>query len=136
MKVIAYKELPEQIVTRSDVIGEQYNRHLLSAAATGTDSVVADVVRFPPGFVHKLHRHPVADQVMFVVQGTVTAFDETDEVEVGPGAIALFPSGKWHGARVAEPGAEILNLFCGVGAIPEAGYEEHPEADRLPQKPN
>jgi quercetin dioxygenase-like cupin family protein len=121
-----FATVEEQTVTRADAIGEQYNRHLLSAVATGTSDIVADLVRLPPGFVHKLHRHPHADQVLVVLSGTLIAFDVDGELELGPLTAVLFRRDEWHGARTSDAEATGLNLFCGVGAAADAGYEEGP----------
>ena len=123
MKVIDPANVPEQTVTREDVIGHQFNRALVSREATGTDSLVADVVRFPPGFNHQLHRHPDGDQVVVVLDGQVVAYDETEEHEIGAGTAILFEAGSWHGVRADSGTAIILNIFPGVGSVPEAGYE-------------
>ncbi len=123
MRVIDPAEMPEQTVTRPDIIGRQFNRAVVSRKATGTDGLVADVVRFPPGFNHQLHRHPEGDQVVVVLAGHIVAYDETEEHKIGAGTAILFEAGSWHGVRTDGGQAVILNLFPGVGSVPEAGYE-------------
>ncbi|MFZ0091106.1 MAG: cupin domain-containing protein [Solirubrobacteraceae bacterium] len=123
MRVIEFATLPETKVTREDVIGHQLNRALVSRDATGTESLVVDVVRFPPGFNHQLHRHPDGDQVAVVLDGQIIAYDRNDERVVSAGSAVLFCAGDWHGVRVEGAEALVLNLFPGVGSVPEAGYQ-------------
>ncbi len=123
MRVIEFATLPETTVTREDVIGHQLNRALVGRDATGTESLVVDIVRFPPGFNHQLHRHPDGDQLVVVLDGQIIAYDRDDERVVLAGSAVLFCAGDWHGVRVEATEALILNLFPGVGTVPEAGYE-------------
>ncbi len=123
MRVIEFATLPEVVVTREDVLGHQLNRALVSREATGTASLVADVVHFPAGFNHQLHRHPDGDQLVVVLEGQIIAYDATEERIVGAGAAILFAAGDWHGVRTDGGSATVVNLFAGVGSVPEAGYE-------------
>lgn len=123
MRIIEFAATPEAKVTREDVIGHQFNRALVGRDATGTERLVADVVRFPAGFDHQLHRHPDGDQLVVVLAGQIIAYDESEERTVSAGVAVLFGAGDWHGVRVEGDEATILNLFPGVGSVPEAGYE-------------
>jgi len=123
VRVIEFATVPETKVTREDIIGHQLNRALVSRDATGTERLVADVVRFPPGFNHQLHRHPDGDQVVVVLDGEIIAYDRNDERVVPAGSAVLLCAGDWHGVRVEGAEALILNLFPGVGSVPEAGYQ-------------
>ncbi len=123
MRVIEFASLPETTVTRDDIIGHQLNQAVVSRDATSTTSLVADVVHFPAGFNHQLHRHPDGDQLVVVLEGQVIAYDTTAERTVGAGAAILFEAGHWHGVRTDGGSATVLNLFPGVGRVPEAGYE-------------
>jgi quercetin dioxygenase-like cupin family protein len=128
MRAIDFKDLPEQPMTRRDIVGEQYNRHLLDAETAGTPTIAGDRIRFPKNFVHKMHRHPLADQIMFILDGTMIAFDESGEKSMGPESMLIFPRNTWHGVRTRDEGAEVINLFT-AGSFDAAGYDEHPEAD-------
>lgn len=123
MRVIEFSASPEVVSTRDDIIGEQFNRPIVGGAATGTRQLVADSIRFPPGFNHQLHRHADGDQLTIVTAGEIIAYDEQGERVVRAGSAVLFPAGEWHGVRT-EVEAHILNFFPGVAAIPDAGYEE------------
>jgi quercetin dioxygenase-like cupin family protein len=123
MRVIEFSATPEIPVTRDDIIGEQFNKPIVSAESTQTKKLVADLIRFPAGFNHQLHRHFDGDQITIVTEGEIIAYDDKREQVVAAGSAVLFPSREWHGVR-CEVEATVINLFPGVGAIPDAGYEK------------
>ena len=45
MQAIAFKDVPVQAMTRADIVGEQYNRHLLDSEATATPAMAGDRIR-------------------------------------------------------------------------------------------
>lgn len=125
MLIIQPELIPEQWGTRIDIDGEQGTRHLISRALTGTEELVADLARFPPGFVHHLHRHFEADQLMMPLDGPLVALHPNGDREIAAGEVALFPRNEWHGARNDGDAAVLaLILFSGVGELADAGYEE------------
>ena len=81
---------------------------------------------FAPGQgMHALHRHPHAEEVFYVWQGSGEhlAADGTGH-PVGAGDLIHVPRGEWHGFR--NTGAvPVLAFFAylGVGTLAAAGYE-------------
>jgi len=125
MQVIRSGEVAEEWTTRDDIDGEQATRHLVSRALTGTEHLVVDVARFPPGFTHHLHRHFEADQLLIAVDGPFTVLHPDGDERLEAGDVAVFPRGDWHGARNdTDETVQALVLFSGVGELVEAGYEE------------
>ena len=104
------------------------NQHLLNEALTGTPEIVADLLTFPPGFVHHMHRHPHADMIVVPLTGNLKFlgdFDRTEELK--PGQVLVVPRDNWHEFRnVSDAPSEVLHIFSGVGAVEDIGYEPHP----------
>jgi mannose-6-phosphate isomerase-like protein (cupin superfamily) len=130
MRTISFDDLPERIMGRQDLVGEQGIQHVLNRELTASEALALDLVRLPVGLEHKLHRHPSADQVMVVLEGELVAFDDTREVTVGKDSTIVFGAGEWHGVRVTRDEVRALNMFCGVGMGADAGYEESEPANR------
>ena len=86
---------------------------------------VEEVVGEPPGFVHHMHRHFDADQLMVPLQGSVVMLDEARTPrELRAGEAMVVPRYRWHEVR-NESCADcvVFNLFSGVGEMSEVGFE-------------
>lgn len=55
-----------------------------------------------------LHTHTKEDEMVFVVEGEITAFVGDSRVDVGPGALAALPRGVPHTIRVKGDSATLL----------------------------
>jgi quercetin dioxygenase-like cupin family protein len=89
--------------------------------ATGT---VFGRAIFHPGAEHKPHRHPNAEEVVYLVQGRGIALNGNEEIELGPGDVAFHPRNEWHGFRntSAAEEAEMIWTWVGASSKQEAGY--------------
>jgi quercetin dioxygenase-like cupin family protein len=75
--------------------GVQLNRRLFDRASSGTAHLIAEVITFKPDFVHHMHRHSNAEQVMVPLQGSVVMLDEARaprELGVGETMVGPAPS--------------------------------------------
>ena len=81
-----------------------------------TERMFCDVYCFEPGQEQTPHAHAGSDKVYYVLQGKgqVRVGDETKEL--GPGDIALAPSGAEHGVR--NPGPERLTVLVYMAPKP------------------
>jgi quercetin dioxygenase-like cupin family protein len=80
----------------------------------------------PPGKVHLLHRHPNAEQIMYVLEGTCLALSEGGAKRLGEGDVVFIAQGEWHGVRNDSNRPVVtLIIYAGAGTLEEAGYEEH-----------
>ena len=52
-----------------------------------------------PGKVHLLHRHPNAEQIMYVLEGSCLALSEGESVRLNEGDAVFIALGEWHGVR-------------------------------------
>jgi quercetin dioxygenase-like cupin family protein len=126
MEIVTFADLPVEKLSRSDMTGTQDARHVLGAAVSGTPDIVADHVVTPPAFIHHMHRHPHADQLIIVFSGRLTLAAPDGARDVGIGQLAVVPRGEWHELRnVTEETAVSLVCFVGVGTGADAGYEEY-----------
>ncbi len=92
----------------------------------GANEVVFGRTVFAPGeSVHQLHRHPGAEEVVYLVRGSGVATNGDEEIALGVGDIAFHPQGEWHGFynTSATEEAEMIWVWAGAGSKHDAGYE-------------
>jgi quercetin dioxygenase-like cupin family protein len=100
---------------------------LLGRDASGTDDLLLQVVDYPPGTLHDLHRHPGGSEVLYVMAGRGMHLTEAGPVEIGPGQAVHIPVMEWHGLE--NPFDEMLTfvgIWPGIGGYEELGLEDHP----------
>jgi quercetin dioxygenase-like cupin family protein len=125
IQFLAFEEVEEVVGEPPGFDGVQLNRRLFDLASSGTPHLVADVITFKPDFVHHMHRHFHADQVMVPLQGSVVMLDEARTPrELRAGETMVVPRYRWHEVR-NQSGEDcvVLNLFSGVGDMSEVGFE-------------
>jgi quercetin dioxygenase-like cupin family protein len=114
------------ITPRHDQKGLRLRR--LASEGAGSGSYVLAETEVPPGCRHEIHRHPDADQAIYILRGRLTLLSpsaESPEVTLGPGDVVHVPAGAWHGtANESTEMAATLTVFGGVGSAADAGYEE------------
>lgn len=73
---------------------------------------------------HALHRHPSAEEFLFVLEGEAHHLTEDGELPMRAGDIALIPAGEWHGIwNSGDTPVQALFGYLGVSGRPAAGYE-------------
>ena len=70
---------------------------LADRAGTGSADVVSNMTEFSPGKTHGLHRHPNAEEVLFVLEEGLH-LSEGEPVRQRAGEVVFIPRGEWHGA--------------------------------------
>jgi quercetin dioxygenase-like cupin family protein len=128
VQLLTVEDVPKEVFTRWDITEHQVNQHLLNKSLTGTPEIVADVLTFPPGFIHHMHRHPHADMIVVPLTGNLQFLGDFDRTEdLKPGQVLVIPRDNWHEFRnVSDAPSEVLHIFSGVGAVEDIGYEPHP----------
>lgn len=81
-----------------------------------TDRMFCDVYCFEPGQAQTPHSHAGSDKIYYVLEGRATVRIGDDTRELGPGEIALAPSGAEHGVTNAT--AERLTLLVYMAPKP------------------
>jgi quercetin dioxygenase-like cupin family protein len=128
IQFLAFEEVEEVVGEPPGFDGVQLNRRLFDLASSGTPQLIADVITFKPDFIHHMHRHFNADQVMVPLRGSVVMLDEARTPrELGVGEAMVVPRYRWHEVR-NESGEDcvVFNLFSGVGEMSEVGFEGAP----------
>jgi quercetin dioxygenase-like cupin family protein len=121
-------DTPAKVMTRPDQEGLVV-RNVINKDDAGARGIILLSSEIPPGKVHLLHRHPNAEQIMYVVEGSCVALSEGEEVRLKEGDAVFISEGEWHGVRneSSERSALTLVIYSGAGTLEEAGYEEHPQ---------
>jgi len=102
-------------------------KNIINRDDTGARKTILLSSEFPPGKVHLLHRHPNAEQIMYVLEGSCLALSEGKPVRLNRGDAMFIAQGEWHGVRNdTDQAASTLVIYAGAGTLEEAGYEEHP----------
>jgi quercetin dioxygenase-like cupin family protein len=119
-------DVATEVMTKPDqeglIVGNVINRHV-----AGARRIILLTSELPPGKVHLLHRHPNAEQIMYVLEGSCLALSEGEPVRLKEGDAVFISQGEWHGVRNdTERPAVTLVIYAGAGTLEEAGYEEHP----------
>ena len=92
----------------------------------GSEHVVFGRARFAPGrSTHQWHRHPNAEEFVYMTRGEGIVLDGDNEIPVKAGDIAFHRKGEWHGFRNTSDTieSEMLWGWAGASSKAEAGYE-------------
>lgn len=98
---------------------------------SGADLVVGAAQYGTPDPIggHALHRHPAAEEFLYIRDGQALHLTEEGTDPMQPGDIALIPAGEWHGIWNQAPAAtQSVFGYLGVTSLAAGGYE-------LPQNP-
>lgn len=98
--------------------GALYETKLVDEDSGGRMSVFKTSA--PPNtLIAPLHRHMVADEILFVVSGKVVSFTglNCDQHELHPGDFIFLPRGTWEGFMTTDAPAEMFwFIFPGSGS--------------------
>ncbi len=126
MEVRNIHDTPARVMTRPDQEGLVV-RNVINKDETGAKGMILLSSEVPPGKVHLLHRHPNAEQIMYVLEGSCLALSEGEPARLKEGDAVFIAQGEWHGVRNdTDQPAVTLIIYAGAGILEEAGYEEHP----------
>jgi quercetin dioxygenase-like cupin family protein len=126
VKIKNIRDVTAQVMSKPDQEG-LIVRNVVNRDDTGARNIILLSSEFPPGKVHLLHRHPNAEQIMYVLEGSCLALSEGEPVRLNEGDAVFIAQGEWHGVRNdTDQPAVTLVIYAGAGSLEEAGYEEHP----------
>lgn len=78
--------------------------------------IVCDFVCFEPGQSAGHHKHPVQDEIFYVVEGRgVITFEDREDIPVKPGSVIFTPSGVVHGVETTDSDRLVMMLIKGPG---------------------
>jgi quercetin dioxygenase-like cupin family protein len=119
-------DVAAQVMTKPDQEG-LIVRNVINKDDVGASRMILLSSELPPGKVHLLHRHPNAEQIMYVLEGSCLALSEGEPMRLNEGDAVFISQGEWHGVRNdTDQPALTLVIYAGAGTLEEAGYEEHP----------
>jgi quercetin dioxygenase-like cupin family protein len=121
------RDVTAQIMSKPDQEG-LIVRNVVNQDHTGARKIILLSSEVPPGKVHLLHRHPNAEQIMYVLDGSCLALSEGEPVRLSKGDVVFIAQGEWHGVRNdTDQPVVTLVIYAGAGSLEDAGYEEHPQ---------
>ena len=127
MEIRNIRAAPAEVMTKPDQAGLMV-RNVINRDDTGARKIILLSSELPPGKVHLLHRHPNAEQIMYVLEGSCLALSEGEPARLNQGDAVFIAQGEWHGVRNdTDRPAVTLVIYAGAGTLEEAGYEEHPQ---------
>ena len=89
---------------------------------TGAEELVVISVEIFPGFGHNFHRHPNQEESIFVLEGEIEQWLETENKILKKGDSAFIPKGMVHASFNVS--AEPVKALAILGpCITEEGYE-------------
>jgi uncharacterized RmlC-like cupin family protein len=71
-------------------------KDLVAPERMGSEHVRIKITEYQPGFSHKLHVHPMQEEVIFVLAGKGISETKEDKIEIGPGSVVYVPAGVHH----------------------------------------
>jgi quercetin dioxygenase-like cupin family protein len=97
---------------------------LVGRDETAADSIVFNVTEFAPRKEHELHRHPNAEEALYVLRGAGLHLSTGEPVRQQAGEVIFIERGEWHGfANDTDEPTVVIAVFGGVGSYEDAGYE-------------
>ncbi len=127
MEIRNIRDAASQVMTRPDQEG-LIVRNVINKDDAGARRIILLSSELPPGKVHLLHRHPNAEQIMYILEGSCLALSEGESVRLSEGDAVFIAQGEWHGVRNdTDRPAVTLVIYAGAGTLEEAGYEVHPQ---------
>jgi quercetin dioxygenase-like cupin family protein len=104
------------------------SKFLIDAESRGADSIVLGQARFLDGKgLHELHRHPYAEEFVFILHGTGAHLAEDERVPLDVGDLMYVPAGEWHGLQADNETAVLLFGYLGIGDLSDAGNDRPSE---------
>jgi quercetin dioxygenase-like cupin family protein len=120
------RDIAGQVMTKRDQEG-LIVKNIINRDVAGARRIILLSSELPPGKVHLLHRHPNAEQIMYVLEGACLALSEGGTKRLNEGDAVFIAQGEWHGVRNdSERPVVTLVIYAGAGTLEEAGYEGHP----------
>ena len=78
--------------------------------------ITCDFVCFEPGQAAGLHKHPIQDEIFYVIEGKGSiTFEDREDIPIKVGSVILIPSGVVHGVETTGSDRLILMLTKGPG---------------------
>ena len=102
-------------------------------SVTKTEHLIVIEVEFDPAGGHNFHLHPNQEEVIYVVQGTIEQWINTEKKHLNPGESAYIPAGVVHASfNNSQQQAKVIAILG--PSTGEEGYELEDVFDQVPWK--
>jgi hypothetical protein len=118
------RDVAGQVMTKPDQEG-LIVKNIINRDVAGASGIILLSSELPPGKVHLLHRHPNAEQIMYVLEALAWPSPKGERCASARATRCSSPraSGTAFATTATDRNARDLR---GAGTLEEAGYEEHP----------
>jgi quercetin dioxygenase-like cupin family protein len=100
---------------------------LVNRVGAGSSTLVVNETEIPGNSWHEVHRHPHAEEVLYILEGSGLHLTEDGRHRLTQGDVVYVPRDEWHGlANDTDGPLRVVGIFGGVGTYEDAGYEIHP----------
>jgi quercetin dioxygenase-like cupin family protein len=90
-------------------------------------TLVVNETVIPPNKWHEVHKHPHAEEAMYVLEGSGLHLTEEASHRLTAGDVVFIARDEWHGfANDTDNPVRVIGIFGGVSTYPDAGYDIHP----------
>ena len=97
-------------------LAEFSDENFVRKALAQSKGIVCDFVCFELGQTDGFQKHPVQDEIFYVVEGRgIITFEDRDDIHLKPGSVVFTPSGVVHGVETTQSERLILMLIKGPG---------------------
>lgn len=101
---------------------------------------VFGITTFPPGARHDIHRHPHAEEVEYLIEGSGVARIGDTDVAMGVGDVIFVAEDEAHGFWNTSQTDRAVMIWCygGAASLEDAGYvitqaeAQRPQPERRP----
>jgi quercetin dioxygenase-like cupin family protein len=99
---------------------------LISHETVGSHRGMLSIAEFQPGGQHRLHRHPNAAQITYLLSGAGEALTVNGPVPIKAGDATYARRNEWHGFRnTGGENATIVTIFSPAALPAQSGYETY-----------
>ena len=100
---------------------------LVTREAAQSETLVVNETEIPANKWHEVHRHPHAEEALYVLEGSGLHLTEEGSHRLNTGDVVFVPRNEWHGfANDTDSPVRVIGIFGGVSTYGDAGYEIHP----------
>lgn len=124
-KVSVDQVAPDASLAAKDGWVEMAVQFLVTKDTVGSQHAVLGYTTMPPGSRHEIHRHPHAEEIVFLTAGEGLYLVGDTLVRMRPGDVALSRVGEAHGFwnTSATETARMIWAYGGAPSLEDAGYE-------------
>jgi len=124
-KFVLSRETPQETLDWGSL------RWMSHPPSTGAQQLTIIEVTLEPGKGHNFHKHPDQEEVIYVIQGTVEQWLETESQQLGEGDSVYIPADAVHASF--NSGSTAAKLLAILGpCVGDQGYELVDVADTSP----